>query len=92
MRAKIGKKYEIETDLTSGYTLWKIGKAGKDSKNPGEETRRVIGHYSDIEQLLKAFPNRAIIASEAESLSEAIAEVRELGDDLRRAINVKRGR
>ena len=88
MKAKIGSKYEIESD-SHCYTLYKVGVAGEKAKNTGEKTRKVIGYYSDIDALIRMFPNRALLSSGAESLKEAVAEVRGLADELKEAMGVQ---
>ena len=87
MKAQIGNKYEIESD-SHCYTLYKTGVSGEKSNKPGEKTRKVIGYYGDIESLIKAFPNRALLCSDADNLKDAIAEVRALAKDMREAIGV----
>ena len=87
MKAKIGKKYEIESD-SNCYTLYKLGKAGADTKTPGAETKTIMGYYSTIEALFNNFPNRALMASDAKNLQDAINEVKQLSADLRAQIEV----
>ena len=73
---KIGKKWKIEADAMN-VTLLRRGTARK-GKDIGLETWTIVGHYSSIENALKALVNQGLRDTELTDLMTIVAKIDEL--------------
>ena len=79
MKIDVGSKFFIESDKNQ-FILYAVRKKGSfpgvyEAKE-GETTDEVIGYYSTLSSCLSAVPSRALMRSDATSLSEVLSELK----------------
>lgn len=88
---KLDEKTKITSDKY-GYTVSQFSHiAGPDAKNSGEEVWVPLGHYGNIESMLKTLPDRMVMQDDIETLSGLLDRLKYWQDYISRAINGDRG-
>ena len=80
--------YRIKVDNNGNYTSLAIGKK-KDGKNKGEETAKLIGHFSNPAAAVKSIIEQKLIAENDEiSLKDYINSYRSLLTDITKELSI----
>lgn len=86
MKIKIQNKYEI-VSTPDCYVIYRLSIIGENvipylkqakQENIGKEKRVIVGYYTTIESVIEHFPDRLLLDSAAETLLEAVQEVKNL--------------
>lgn len=82
---KVNKDYAIDFD-SKNVTLYKIGKKGKESKNPGQETFSALGYFGKFEHLIDRMLQDKLAEEKKETLQEILDKIEEFKQDVLQSI------
>lgn len=83
---RVGDAYVISSDKYQ-FILHQIKEKGLESKNPGEETRALVGFYPDIRQLVTSMMRNEMLQSSACDLQELQWLIEETAEKCQGAFN-----
>jgi len=87
MDFELSKNYRVLTDRNQ-IILYRKATRGEKAKNPGQEHWIHIGFYSHMDSLIQDLPDKVLLNTDTENLVDVIKEIKEIGKELRRQIQV----